>query len=149
MKPERARGLQLYALAALVLIAGGVWFVRAAPKLGVDPRLAGWRETVTRTLPDVQPQVDSDTVVLVSGSEQQVTAAVPGGSFTLTMVCAGTGQVRVRVSTGNDTGMAVACATRPQPVTITFGLGPRFYLSMQSETKGAVFRWRLTAASTF
>jgi hypothetical protein len=149
VKPERARGLQLYAIAALVLIGGGVWFVRAEPRLGVDPRLAGWRETVTHALPDVQPQIDSDTVVLGTGSEQQATAPVPGGSFTLSMICAGSGYVRVRVSTGNDTGLAVACATRPQLVTITVGLGPQFFLSMESASRAAVFRWRLTSATTY
>jgi hypothetical protein len=149
VKPERARGLQLYVLAVLVLIGGGVWFFRAAPRLGVDPRLAGWRATVTLAVPDVQPQVDADTLVLGNGTDRQATAQVPGGSFTLTMICAGTGNVRVRMSTGNDTGLAIACATRPQPVTITVGLGPQFFLSMESESEGAVFRWRLTQASTY
>ena len=149
MKPERARGLQLYALAGLVLIGGGVWFVRARPELGVDPRLAGWRTAVTLALPDVQPQVDADTLVLGTGTDRQATVAVPGGSFTLTMICAGSGFVRVRVSTGNDSGLAIACAARPKPVTITVGLASQFFLSMESETVGAVFRWRLTQANTF
>lgn len=149
MKPERARGLQLSVLAALVLIGGGVWFVRAAPRLGTDPRLAGWRTTVTQALPDVQPQIDAGTIALGSGSEQQATAPVPGGSFTLTMICAGTGWVRARVSTGNDTGLAVPCSARPRPVTITVGLGSQFFLSMESETEAAVFRWRLTIATPY
>jgi hypothetical protein len=146
--PERSRGLQLYALAAAVLVGGGVWFVRAAPDLGDDSQVRAWRATVTRELPDVQPQIDADTVMVARGADHEATAPVPGGSFTLTMVCAGAGRVRVRLSsTGNDTGLPVACADQPQPVTLNVGLGTEFYLSMIAETDGAVFRWRLTPAS--
>ena len=140
MTPERARGLQLYALAAIVLVGGGVWFFWAAPYTGDDPRVKAWRATVIRELPDVQPQIGADT---------EAGAPVPGGSFTLTMICAGVGQVRVRLSStvDNDTGRPVRCADQPQPVTLTFGLGTEFYLSIVAETDAAVFRWRLTPAT--
>jgi hypothetical protein len=148
--PERARGLQLYALAAIVLVGGGVWFFRAAPYTGDDPRVKAWRATVIRELPDVQPQIGADTVVLGRGADTEAGAPVPGGSFTLTMICAGVGQVRVRLSStsNNDTGRPVRCADQPQPVTLTVGLGTEFYLSIAAETDAAVFRWRLTPATT-
>ena len=150
MTQDQARGLQLYALAVLVLIGGGVWFFRAAPNLGGDAQVQAWRATVTRELPDVQPQIDAGTVLVARGADSEATAQVPGGSFILTMICAGAGHVRVRLSsTGNDTGLPIPCADQPQPVTLKVGLGTEFYMSMVAETDRAVFRWRLTPASTF
>jgi hypothetical protein len=147
---ERAHGLQLYVLAAVLLIGGIVWFFRAEPYVGADPRVLAWQATVIRELPDVQPQVSSDTLMIGSGAEREARTPVDGGSFTLTMVCAGIGQVRVRLSSAasNDTGRAVPCADAPSAVTLTVGLGTEFYLSMQAETSEAVFRWRLTPATT-
>jgi hypothetical protein len=148
--PQRARGLQLYLLAAVVLLAGGAWFFRTAPYLGNDPRLKQWRDTVTLGLPDVQPQTGADTVVLGTGADTEAGATVVGGSFTLSMLCAGVGQVRVRLSSGgDDTGRPVHCADQPEPVTLTIGLGTEFYMSIESETDAAVFRWRLTPKTTY
>jgi hypothetical protein len=142
--------LQPYALALLVLLGGGGWFVETAPYLGEDPRVRDWRAAVTRALPDVQPQVDADTVMLGEASERQAAVPVTGGPFVLTMICAGVGQVRVRLSsTGNDTGRAVPCADRPQPVSMSVALAAQFYLSMTAETTAAVFRWRLTPAPSY
>ena len=150
MTPERSRGLQLCLLAALVVIAGGVWFFRSAPYLGDDPRLQRWRETVTLGLPDVQPQTGADTVVLGRDADTEAGATVSGGSFALTLICAGVGQVRVRLSSGgNDTGRPIRCGERPQPVTLTIGLGTEFYMSIESESDAAVFRWRLTPKTTY
>lgn len=145
MIPERVRILQPYVLAALVLVGGGVWFLRAAPYLGEDQRVQAWRATVIRELPDVQPQIEADTVMLGRGTDREASVSVVGGSFTLAMVCAGVGRVRVRLGpAGNDTGAPVPCADQPRPVLMTIGLGPEFYLSMTAETEAAVFRWRLT-----
>ena len=150
MTPERARGLQLYLLAVVVLVAGGAWFLRSAPYLGDDPRVGPWRETVTLGLPDVQPQTGADTVVLGRGADTEAGAQVSGGSFALSLICAGVGQVRVRLSSGgNDTGRPVRCADRPEPITLTIGLGTEFYMSIESETDAAVFRWRLTPKATY
>jgi Family of unknown function (DUF6023) len=147
--PDRARGVQLYALTALVLLGGGLWFFAAAPETGEDPRVRDWRDTVTRELPDVLAQAGAGTVVLGPGVDTDAGAAVPGGSFRLTMLCAGVGQVRVRLSeTGDDTGRPVPCADQPKPVTLGVGLGAQFHLFITAETPGpAVFRWRLTQAA--
>ncbi|BFU41978.1 DUF6023 family protein [Krasilnikovia sp. MM14-A1004] len=151
MTADRARGLQLYALAAALLVAGAVWWVRAAPVAVADPRVAGWKDAVARRLPDATPQVQADTLVLSRGASEQREAAVAGGTFTLTMVCAGQGQVRVRLSTsGNDSGRAVPCGDRPDPVMLTVALAHQFFMSITAETdSAAVFRWRLTQAAAF
>jgi hypothetical protein len=142
--------LQPYALAALVLVAGGAWFFGSAPYLGEDQRVRAWKATVTRALPDVQPQVEAETVLLGTASDRQAAVPVTSGPFILTVICAGVGQVRVRLSsTGDDTGRAVRCADEPQPVTMSVALGTQFYLSMTAETKAAVFRWRLTPAPSY
>ncbi|RZU50596.1 hypothetical protein EV385_2371 [Krasilnikovia cinnamomea] len=148
MTGDRARGVQLYALAVALLVAGAVWWVRAAPHADADPRVAGWQDVVTRLVPDATPQVQADTLVLPPGRTARREAAVAGGTFTLTMVCAGQGQVRVRLSTsGNDTGRAVPCADRPDPVTLSVALAHEFFMLMTAETdSSAVFRWRLTQA---
>jgi len=148
--PERLRNLQPYVLAALVLVGGGVWFFGSAPYLGEDRRVKAWRATVTRDLPDVQPQIEADTVVLGRSADTEAAASVSAGSFTLAMICAGVGQVRVRLSsTGNDTGRPVPCADEPQPVMLTVWLGTEFHLSMAAESEAAVFRWRLTPTTTY
>ncbi|GAB1694835.1 hypothetical protein KRM28CT15_66380 [Krasilnikovia sp. M28-CT-15] len=151
MTGDRARGVQLYALAAALLIAGAAWWVHAAPGPRPDPRVAGWKDVVARLLPDATPQVLSDTLVLTRGGSARRETAVPGGTFTLTMVCAGQGQVRVRLSTsGNDSGRAVPCGDRPDPVMLTVALAHEFFMSMTAETdSSAVFRWRLTQAAAF
>ena len=38
---------------------------------------------------------------------------------------------------------------RPNPVTLTIGLGTEFYMSIESESDAAVFRWRLTPKTTY
>ncbi|GAB1643455.1 DUF6023 family protein [Krasilnikovia sp. MM14-A1259] len=151
MTGERARGLQLYAIAAVLLAAGAAWWVRAAPGTGEDPRVPRWKDAAVRRVPDATPQVLADMVVLTRGASAQRETDVPGGTFTLTMVCAGEGRVRVRLSsTGNDSGRAVPCADRPDPVELTVGVAHEFFLSMTAETDGsAVFRWRLTRSGGF
>jgi hypothetical protein len=150
MTPERARGLTLYAVTAALLAAGGIWFVRAAPGDGTDPRIAGWKRTVTAALPDSVPQVDANTVVLGRGADTKATAQVTGGSFRLTMVCAGEGDVWVALSSsGNDSGLPVPCSDRPQPISMKFALATQFYLAIMPDTDAAVFRWQLLQASTF
>ena len=53
MREDRAAGATLYAFALVLLLAGGVWFVRAAPEVGEDPAVVAGRATVERLLPDL------------------------------------------------------------------------------------------------
>ncbi len=152
MRGERATGATLYTLAVALLLAGGVWFVRAAPEVGEDPAVVAGRATVERLLPDVPRQVQAETMVLAEGGRAERNTEVPGGSYALAMLCVGAGQVRVRLSSmGEDSGRAVPCAAGDsQPVELAFGLADDLYLALSAETRGtAVFRWRLTRTRTY
>lgn len=146
MTEERIRGVTLYALAAVVLLGGGLWFVRAAPETGDDPRLRAWQEKVEQLLPDVPLQALADTVVLTGDLANERTSPVDRGSYRLAMTCAGTGKVRVRVSNNRrDSGRAIVCSESPEVGRIEVALADEFYLQVSGEEDqgGAVFRWRL------
>jgi uncharacterized protein DUF6023 len=143
---DRAAGAILYAFALLLLLAGGGWFVRAAPELGEDPVVVAGRATVERLLPDVPQQSQSETLVLTEGVSTDRSTTEGGGSYALTMLCVGAGQVRVRLSSvGEDSGRAVPCAARnPQSVELTVALADDLHLAVAAETRGTVvFRWRV------
>ena len=147
MRADRATGTTLYALAAVLLLAGGGWFVRAAPDTGESAAVVAGRATVERLLPDLPRQAQAETMVLAEGVRTERTTAVPGGSYALVMLCVGDGQVRVRLSaSGADSGRAVPCAARePEPVELTVGLADDLFLAVSSEARGpAVFRWRVS-----
>jgi hypothetical protein len=143
---ERARGAMLYALTGVVLLGGGLWFLRAAPSTGADPRIAGWRATAERLLPDMPLQAMAETIVLNGELGTERTTPVDGGSYSLSMICAGTGQVRVRLSsTGNDSGRAVQCDDAPVVDRLRVAVADEFFMRVSAENDegGAVFRWRL------
>lgn len=155
MTSARTRGVVLYSLAAVLLLGGAFWYVRAAPVGGAnaDPRVAAWRAAAGHLLPDLPLQVTADTIVMSAGSSTQRTQPVTGGSYALSMICLGDrGVVRVRLSaTGYDSGRAVPCAAAPSSVTITVGLADEFLMRVDAETDStvAVFRWRLDRARGF
>ena len=153
MTGERARGATLYTFAAVLLLTGGLWFERAAPARQADEGIATARATVERLLPDLPQSSESETLVLVAGEPtERRTTTLRGGSYTVTMLCLGKGQVRVKLSeTGEDTGKAVHCsAGAPEPVELALGLAEELYLSLSAETSGpAVFRWRATRIRTY
>jgi hypothetical protein len=109
--------------------------------------VAAWRTTVERLVPDEPLQTMADTVVLAGATSRESTTPVDGGSYTLTMACAGSGQVRVRLSSfGDDSGRAVRCTDEPSSEQISVALADEFFMLMSSEPEGAgraVFRWRL------
>jgi hypothetical protein len=150
---ERARGATLYTFAAVLLLSGGLWFERAAPERQGDGGIATARATVERLLPDLPQSSESETLVLVAGEPtERRTTMLRGGSYTVTMLCLGEGQVRVKLSEmGEDTGKAVHCSSgAPEPVELALGLAEELYLSLSAETSGpAVFRWRATRIRTY
>ncbi len=127
MNGDRAKGALLYALSAVLLLGGGVWFFRAAPTTG-----------------------DDHTIVMAGDITTERSTNVGGGSYTLSMVCLGDGgHVRVRLSSiGDDSGRAVACTPDPASVTLNVALAADFFMLVSGETGGAtaVFRWRLDRA---
>ncbi|MEU7903254.1 DUF6023 family protein [Actinoplanes sp. NPDC049118] len=146
MTGNRARSVTLYGLAAVLLLAGVGWFVRAAPETGEDPAVTAGRQTVERLLPDLTLQSEAETMVLAAGVRTERSTSVSGGSYALAMLCIGDGQVRVRLSTqGEDSGRAVPCDQgEPVPVELTVGLADEFFMAVSAETDGpAVFRWRV------
>jgi hypothetical protein len=152
VKQDRAARATPYALALVLLVAGVVWFVRAAPETGEDPAVTAGRETVERLLPDLPRQAQAETMILAAGVRTERSTAVPGGSYVLAMLCVGDGQVRVRLSaSGEDSGRAVPCAASdPKPVSLTVGLADDLFMAVSAETAGpAVFRWRVTRTRTY
>lgn len=153
MIADRTRGVLLYSLAGVVLLGGGLWFFGAAPATGLDPRVAEWRETAERLLPDLPLQTMADTIVITGGISTERNTPVDGGPYALSMICAGTGQVRVRLSSpgGNDSGQAVRCSEEPIPQRLRFSLADEFYMSVAGEQDegDAVFRWRLERVRGF
>jgi hypothetical protein len=148
---DRSRGAVLYAITGVVLLTGTVWFVRAAPDTGADPRVAAWRATAEDLVPDQPLQAIADTIVLTGVSTRERTTTVDSGAYTLTMVCAGTGRVRVRLSAvSSDSGRAVRCADDPTRERLEdLGLPGEFFMLVSSEPEDAgsvVFRWRLDRA---
>ena len=153
MISERGRSVLLYALFAVLLGAGAVWFVRAAPPGSSDSRVQAWRDAAVNLLPDRPSQVRADTIVMTADSNTDRTEPVTGGSYTLSMLCLGErGRIRVRLSsTGDDSGRGVPCALSPKQVLISVGLADQFFMNVSAETDGsiAVFRWRLDRARGF
>ena len=88
----------------------------------------------------------AETIVLTGELGTERTTPVDGGSYSLSMICAGTGQVRVRLSsTGNDSGRAVQCAEAPEVDRLRVAVADEFFMRVSAENDegGAVFRWRL------
>ena len=142
----------LYLVFGTLLASGGVWFFRAAPDSGEDPRVTVWRRSAVEQLPDLPLQVAADTMVVTGSATAVRSATVGGGSYDLTMICLGEGgQVRVRLSTtGPDSGRGIPCVQPPIHVTVNVGLDANFFMEVSGEIDGsAVFRWRLDRAAGF
>jgi hypothetical protein len=153
MSSERARGVLLCLLFAVLLGGGGLWYFQAAPDSTSDARVKTWRDSAANLLPDRPFQVRADTIVMPGDSRTERSEPVGGGSYTLSMICLGErGRIRVRLSTsGDDSGRGVPCAQTPAPVSLTVGLADDFFMEVSSETDGsiAVFRWRLDRTRGF
>lgn len=152
MSVDRARGATLYALATILLVAGGAWFFMSAPDRGEDPVLTAGRTIAEELLPDLPLQAEAETMVLAAGGRTERITSVPGGSYALAMLCVGDGQVRVRVSaTGLDSGRAVPCEKgEPEAEELTVALAEEFFIAVSAETDGpVVFRWRVTRARAY
>ncbi|HEY0002089.1 MAG TPA: DUF6023 family protein [Actinoplanes sp.] len=63
MTDERARGVALYAFAAALLVAGVIWWVRAAPPDARESDAQRWTTTALRLLPDQGIPAQADPVL--------------------------------------------------------------------------------------
>jgi hypothetical protein len=144
----RANGAVLYALTAIVLAAGAVWWFSSAPAAYVDPQMAAWRSAVERGVPDRSDQIDAQTNIIGPDQSGSANGDTSPGPYRLVLVCAGRGQVRVRMSTsGDDSGRAVTCSDTPVPAELSVGLAEQYFVSYEAEVPQRVaFRWQLYPA---
>lgn len=145
---ERGRGAILHTMAALILVAGAVWWWRAAPRDDSDPRLLSWRLAAEQLLPDSGDQELADTVVLPASRDYEKAMDLDGGSFQVAVVCAGPDGSRVRVSFGGEeTGRGLPCSGTRTPEVFSVGVGTRLTLRIVADAHGPViFRYTLHRA---
>ncbi|MEU4559819.1 DUF6023 family protein [Actinoplanes sp. NPDC023936] len=149
MNAERGRGAVLHLLAALILVAGAMWWWRAAPREPVDDRLLDWRLTAEQLLPDSGDLQTSGTVAVTEDGHEEV-AEVGGGEFLVSVVCAGEDGSRVRVSLGaRETGRGLRCSGERTPEVFSVGLANELHLRVNVEKAGpVVFRYTLQRVSS-
>jgi hypothetical protein len=144
---DRVRGAVLYAGAVVLLVAGGVWWVRAAPRQLVDPAVAQWTATAERLLPEPDEAEADKTVELGAGVDREITVQVDDGSHHIEVVCVGGPNSLVRVSLGtyNDSGRGLACTGHQQPMSFDVGVagGLRMNLSVGGAS-AVVVRYAVT-----
>jgi hypothetical protein len=144
---DRARGVALYATAALLLAGGTTWWFRAAPGQEIDPLIAQWRESAVKLLPDTAGEGDEDTVALAANSDHEMVSDVEPGKYQVSVVCVGGPDSRVRVSMGEaatDSGRGLNCADGAQMEQFDVGTSGRLRLYVTVGDFGpVVFRYTL------
>ncbi|GIF11176.1 DUF6023 family protein [Actinoplanes teichomyceticus] len=145
MSSERERGLILHGLAALLVVAGGIWWWRAAPRAESDPRMLNWRLAAEQLLPETEEQEKSDTLALNAEDEFSTVEDLTGGAFLVSVVCAGPDGSRVRVSLGDDeSGRGLPCSGPRTPEVFSVAVGTRLFLRVVADESGPlVFRYTL------
>jgi Family of unknown function (DUF6023) len=141
---ERARGAVLYGGAALLLAAGGLWWIRAKPVPEIDPDVARWTATAERLLPEPPDAEATETVELGAGAERQVDAPVDTGNQRLSVVCVGESDSIVRVSLGtiDDSGRGLHCAGEQPPTRFEVFLLDHLHMNLNvSGSSPVVFRY--------
>ena len=142
---ERARGALLYAFAGLVLVGGGAWWVRAAPREAPGSRIEQWRLAAERLLPDADRQEAAETLPLAAGVDRKVVASIGNGGHALSVVCVGGRASEVRISLGiNDSGMRVPCFGAHRLLSLNVGLAGKLQLDVSVGDAGpVVFRYSI------
>ena len=144
MTSDRTRGAVLYAGAALVLVAGGAWWVHAEPRQTEDPAVARWTATAERLLPEPSDAEAAETVELGAGAERQIDAPVDTGNQRLSVVCVGQSDSIVRVSLGqiDDSGRGLHCTGDQRPTDFEVFLVDHLHLSLNvTGSSPVVFRY--------
>ena len=144
---DRARGVALYATAALLLAGGTTWWFRAAPREETDPLVAQWRANAVQLLPDTADQDDADTVALAANSDHEMESDVEPGKYQVSIVCVGGPDSRVRVSMGDasiDSGRGLKCSDGAQMEQFDVGTSGQLHLYVSVGDSGPViFRYTL------
>jgi hypothetical protein len=141
---DRVRGAVLYAGAALLVAAGGVWWLQAKPRPAADPAVARWMATAERLLPDT-PDADAvESVELGVGLDREIDAPVTNGPHRLSVVCVGSSTSIVRVSLGlvDDSGRGLRCTGEEQPTSFEVALVGHLRMNVSvAGTSPVVFRY--------
>jgi hypothetical protein len=146
---DRVRGALLYACAGVVLVAGSVWWFRAAPRDAAGPQIEQWRRTAERLLPDAGRQEAVDTLALAAGVDHEVVANVAVGLHTLSVVCVGgqASEVRIRLGT-QDSGRGMPCSGSRPPVSLDVALPGQLRMNVSVGDAGpVVLRYSLQRAA--
>jgi len=147
---DRARGAVLYASAAVLVAAGFVWWVQAAPPAEDRPKFKEWQQSAMALLPDNPEQVQADTVALSAGGKREVVAPVGTGEFVVTIVCVGGEDSQVRVSLGDagtDSGHGLRCAGERRPEFFSVAIADPLRMTINvGEAGPVVFRYSLLRA---
>ena len=151
MTGDRARGVALYATAALLLAAGTTWWFRAAPGEAVDPLVAQWRASALKLLPDTAGQEDADILSFAADSDHEMVSRVDPGKYQVSVVCVGGPDSRVRISMGEaatDSGRGLNCADGARIEQFEVGTSGRLRLYVSVGDFGpVVFRYTLLRTS--
>jgi hypothetical protein len=140
---DRARGAVLYAGAAALLVAGGLWWVHAKPDEPATPAVAAWRATAERLLP-APPEAEAvDTVELSVGLDREIDARVGNGGHRLSVVCVGGSDSVLRISLGlDDSGRGLDCTGDQPPTRFDVGLAGQLRMNLSvGGTTPVIFRY--------
>lgn len=147
MTADRIRGAVLYAGAVALLAAGGVWWVRDAPRQPVDLAVAEWTATAQRLLPAPDGAEADDTIELGAGLDREISVKVDDGNHHIEVVCVG-GQdslVRVTLGTYNDSGRGLDCAGTQRPTGFDVGVAGALRMNLSAGgTSPVVVRYTVT-----
>jgi hypothetical protein len=143
---DRVRGAVLYAGAALLLAAGGAWWIQAKPRQPSDPAVERWLATAERLLPESPQAEASESVELSVGLDREIDAPVDNGPHRLSVVCVGGPSSIVRVSLGlvDDSGRGLRCTGDEPPTSFEVSLAG--HLRMNVSVAGGspvVFRYSI------
>ncbi len=124
MTSERVRGIILYLCAGLVLAGGGLWWLHAAPKAGIDPQLAQWRQAAEQALPDDSNQQSANTEILAAGVDRVFSIDAGTGSYLISVVCVGADGSELRINLGDpsDSGHGLNCVKGQPPYNFNVGI---------------------------